>query len=312
MAEPYRIKQGDTLPILPVSLLDDTGAPFNLTGETVTVRIVSAYAPYAPIVPNVPAVIRDQSNPDLRGQVYYQWGTVAGDTSVPGDYLAEWYVTDSGKVRTVPGDDYTRIEIIPNLGPSATPIVPVASLGEIETAMGRPLTPLEAARADQLVQGLTAELSLWLYRDLQPTTHLNERHVSYPGHDGALAFSWGPVRQVLTVGVGTQDPVDWTGKDWSRGYGVPPGVGAYYVSYVSGDDVVHGAVRAVIRDTVARTILAGVIAGAGVIGSYTVEGTTISYSPSVTGKSAFDKDQIGKMAVGDTNALKRLQRVMAG
>jgi hypothetical protein len=51
-------------------------------------------------------------------QVRYDWAP--GDTNAPGDYVAEWEVTDAlGKPQTFPGDSYHSVKIYPDLDGAA-------------------------------------------------------------------------------------------------------------------------------------------------------------------------------------------------
>jgi len=200
----------------------------------------------------------------------------------------------------VPGDDYLRINILATTTFDGVPSVPLVSIGEIENAMGRFMTSVEAAQADQLVRMCTAQLSLWLNRDLVPTRHVNEQHVA---NDllgiNRLEFNHGPVTAVESVTYSGQDPTT-TYNDWLLA--IMP-MGSYTVTYVSGDPVPNEAVKGVLIQAVAGAVLSGAAAATGAIKSYSVEGSSITY-----GEPGAVAGSVGRFAVADLTSIKRLKR----
>lgn len=80
----YTLKQGDTLPILRETLLDEDGAPINLTGHTVAFHMRRILAPTATI--DAAATVIGPTG----GQVEYSWGSA--DMAVPGAFDCEWRI----------------------------------------------------------------------------------------------------------------------------------------------------------------------------------------------------------------------------
>lgn len=100
----FEIKQNDLLPPYRVQLLQD-GAPFDLTGYTVTFVMRLPGAPSAKV--SAAAVVIDEEN----GIVEYRWA--AGNTDTVGAYKVVWKAVDgSGKPHTFPskGTDYVLVD----------------------------------------------------------------------------------------------------------------------------------------------------------------------------------------------------------
>lgn len=93
----FRIKQDDTAPVYDYTTVDDNQQLVPITGASLVefvyrLRIAATSTAIVRV-----ATIVDAAN----GQVRYTW--VAPDTTVPGDYFAEWRVTFStGVIRTFP------------------------------------------------------------------------------------------------------------------------------------------------------------------------------------------------------------------
>lgn len=102
-------KQGDLLPRLDVTLLDD-GAPVDLTSAT-EVRFI-ARSNNAAIKINQPMTVLDQAV--NRGRCYYQW--VGTDTDTVGYYRGEVRVIWPGaRPQTFPATGYFAVKIADNL-----------------------------------------------------------------------------------------------------------------------------------------------------------------------------------------------------
>lgn len=105
----FVIKRQDRRPVLRAQLLDENDAPVDLTGASVRFLMTNKLG-QAPVV-NAPAAIVDPAS----GTLEYQWA--AGDTDVPGCYVAEFEVTfPDGTKRTFPGDGYIYMEIRQDIG----------------------------------------------------------------------------------------------------------------------------------------------------------------------------------------------------
>lgn len=188
-------------------------------------------------------------------------------------------------------------------GMRATDLV---TIDEIETVLGRALTADETDRAEQLVRQLVDTLEVRLNRYLYPRA-VTETHWLRPGLiDTALPQRlqlWrGPVRSITSItvnGLAYTEPLalaDWEGAAWQTQVPV-------VVTYVAGDDPRPG-LSGLLSDIVARTLTAGTAAATGAIGSYSVEGTSITFGNVASGGVGGS----GRLAVGDIRALGRLRR----
>lgn len=181
----------------------------------------------------------------------------------------------------------------------------IATTDDVETALHRPLTEPERLDAEALIADLVGLLELRLNRELTVKTFTDEWH-RVPRH-GQVTLLHGPLVEVTSVSVDGGAPItdattlaDWDIATWPAG-------SRLLVTYRAGDETPRPGVKRLIVDVVARTIAAGLTAGLGVIRSYSVEGTSITYGEGVGGGG-----QTGRITVGDLGQLKRLRRpVMA-
>lgn len=101
----FYIGQGDTASPLFGVLRDENEQPVNLTGAAVVLNLKPLRGG-PPIVNNLPAVIDDGPG----GEIHRDW--IAGETSIPGDYLGQWIVTFvGGKVQTFPNAGFLLVTI---------------------------------------------------------------------------------------------------------------------------------------------------------------------------------------------------------
>jgi uncharacterized protein YfaS (alpha-2-macroglobulin family) len=106
------IKQNDTYPPLTATLTDGYGNAIDLTDATVTLYMVNAAG--VVVIDGNPVTVTNPSS----GVVEYEWGV--GETSVPGEYLAEFKVEFVGlQVARFQNDSFVMIRIIKNLEPVA-------------------------------------------------------------------------------------------------------------------------------------------------------------------------------------------------
>jgi len=104
----FRIKQGDTVPSLRVSLLNGTDNAISLDGANVRFHM-RAIGSLSILIDSSVSVIDAGS-----GVIQYDWA--AGDTSSIGSYQAEFQVTYAdGKIETFPNSDYINVEIIDDI-----------------------------------------------------------------------------------------------------------------------------------------------------------------------------------------------------
>jgi hypothetical protein len=296
MSEPFGLKAGDTTPTYSVVLTGGDGLPIDLTGLTVQFTMQSLTAPYPIVIDHVEATV-DPDQVGNKGRVTYTW--VTGDTDVVADYVASWYVVQADT--TYPSDGYNYVSITPAIVAGAVPQIPVATLASVEVALGRALTTAEASRATVLIDQAVDILELWLNRDLSARVRTEKSPVD---HAGRLCPNHGPVQSVTAVTVaGTEATAP--GDEWEDAR-YPPGEYAE-ITYVSGDVVPRRAASGAVSQCVAATILAGPAAASGAVMSYSVEGTSITYGPSVTGQGA-SSGTPSRIVVGDLTTLRRLRR----
>ncbi len=107
MATTFKIKKGDTLPLLAATLKDGAGAAINLTGLAIQFRMRSAAA----------TSLHSYKVNKAADIVTAAAGTVtvtldATDTDTVGDYLAEFVITGGGDTQTIPADSYLLISVV--------------------------------------------------------------------------------------------------------------------------------------------------------------------------------------------------------
>lgn len=118
----FQIKRNDTLPVIS-AVLSTAAGPINLTGAQVYLVLTPVQLPQcgiqwgspsaSPQVPKVRGLCAIVGSPAL-GTVQYNWAV--GDTSISGNYLAEFEIDISGSVQTVPTVGYVPVQIISDLG----------------------------------------------------------------------------------------------------------------------------------------------------------------------------------------------------
>ena len=105
---PFKIKAHDRRPSIQTTLGFDGGGVPALTGSVAF--IMRATGSTGPPAIKAPAVVVDAD----AGTVRYDWQ--AGDTDLPGEYLAEWEVTDTAGLKmTFPTDAYDDVTIYADL-----------------------------------------------------------------------------------------------------------------------------------------------------------------------------------------------------
>lgn len=104
MAEQFIIKKGDRLPKLRMALTDSNDAAIDLTDATVTFRMKKREAASLKVDASASVV-----GSATAGVVEYVWA--AGDTDTVGVYDAEWVLTYSNGVQTVPTSGYVAVVV---------------------------------------------------------------------------------------------------------------------------------------------------------------------------------------------------------
>jgi hypothetical protein len=295
MAEPFKIKAGDTLPTIEATLTGADGTEVNLTGKSVNFRMRSAVYPFTSLLNNVTAT-PDPNQTANRGKVSYAWQ--AGDTDTAGDYIAEWYVVEDDQTYPLTGFNYVTVE-----GSLAAdiPTIPLVTVGQIETTMNRILTDDEYAWSEQLISESTAVLETWLNRDLTVKVRTERQTI---GTDRRLIPHHGPVQAIVSLvadGYDVTEAYADTWVDWRPDQGT-----VVEFTYHSGDAVVNPAAVYVVRNAVVAAVTAGPSIAAGTMTSYSVEGTSITYGSSVTGDGG--PGSAGRFSVASLNSVRRLRR----
>lgn len=103
------LKIGDTSPNLRVQLLDDSGSPENLSGDTATI-VVKRSDSDSPVVDGTATVSSTNAE---RGIVEYDWSD--GETDTAGVYDAEITITSGTETATYPNDSFFRVDIMEDL-----------------------------------------------------------------------------------------------------------------------------------------------------------------------------------------------------
>lgn len=99
------VKRNDTFPPILSTVSDDADAPVDVSGATVTFRMVRDTG--AVVIEAGEVTIISAAN----GQIGYQWAS--GDTAVPGWYRAEFRITfPSGRTMKAPNGDFLHILIV--------------------------------------------------------------------------------------------------------------------------------------------------------------------------------------------------------
>ncbi len=118
--EPFKIKANDRLPSIAATLgfVGSSAVPALPTGTVVNFILRGKDDNGNPAGTaakvNAPAVIVDAATAKVR----YDWA--AGDTNLPGPYLAEWeVVTPDGKTQTFPTDSFNDVLIYADLDGAA-------------------------------------------------------------------------------------------------------------------------------------------------------------------------------------------------
>ena len=102
------IKQGDTYPPLRAYLQMVTGKAIRLSGASV--KLIALDEKGTSKINKAVTIVDEE-----KGYVEYKW--VTADTSLPGEYKAEFEVTQQdGSIVTVPNDGYFTINISNELG----------------------------------------------------------------------------------------------------------------------------------------------------------------------------------------------------
>lgn len=284
-SDTFYIKEGSTSPSIATTLLDPNGDPANLVGQVVTFRM---YADSGASVSGAASFDSDGSD----GKVFYEWGTT--DLATYGGYQAEWVGTIDDTIEVFPGASYNWVEVTPA---ASTIISGVCSLINVRRALGRSLTDAEAVRAVSLIQALVPTLERKLNRILEPRSFTQSDRID---RWGRIYLRKNPVIEITSVSVDgvewTGDPVDWDLVSW-------PYQTFVETTFTAGTDIDDG-IRDTVANVIARSLQVAPVVASGAIQSYSVEGTSITYS--VSGSSSGEAST-GRFQVSDLKAFARLK-----
>ena len=114
----FKIKQNDTLPLLPFQILKPDGVtPQDLSAVEEINMVVRTKGSPSTALPlfKKPCQILDQSVPVNEGRGYYDWS--ADDTVTSGSFEYELEMTwEDGEIQTVPADGYLDLIIVDDIG----------------------------------------------------------------------------------------------------------------------------------------------------------------------------------------------------
>ena len=172
MSKPFQVGQGNTPKLVNALTLD--GAVFVVTGMTVEFILQGEGGV------NFTRTGAVEDGP--AGKVNYQF--IAADTAAPGNYLAQWRITDGAVVRTFPETDYVRFTVNPGL-----PFVPPTGLSRLSEFYGD-------------VRALTGDHKARRYEDsaLEKLLQVTLRGGRVPG------YALGTDRRSITPAIPDSDP----------------------------------------------------------------------------------------------------------
>ncbi|MGV8972714.1 MAG: hypothetical protein ACOH10_10365 [Rhodoglobus sp.] len=184
---------------------------------------------------------------------------------------------------------------------------PIAGPDEVSAVLGRAFVGDEEERATTLCDAVLATLELHLNRWLWERAVLGERRRT--GQLGRAVLNYGPVQWVDAIhhDSPTSPSVAFDPKaDWEEPLTFAPR-SMIWVDYTAGHDFPNvpwaAAAIEVVATAAARVIAAPKQVAAGVLSSYSVEGTSITYGSALTGGVGTK----GRLSVGDLGALARLR-----
>ena len=129
----FYLRQGDILPPIVATLLDDVGSPVDLTMATAVTFKMRRLDETALTVDAYGEITDAEA-----GIVSYAWQ--AGDTDEPApEYLADWLVTFPSGVQSFPNPDVITIDITPSL--ANIPAISAADLARVRAAVGDAVPP---------------------------------------------------------------------------------------------------------------------------------------------------------------------------
>lgn len=109
----FTIRAGNLLPAIPARLSDENGNALNLTGATVTFKLVARNDNTIKVNRAATVLVADPSLLTSATQPNVQYSWQAGDTDTPGLYIAEWVITYTAlsASETAPNDVYMTVSI---------------------------------------------------------------------------------------------------------------------------------------------------------------------------------------------------------
>lgn len=157
---------------------------------------------------------------------------------------------------------------------------PLVTTTDVQNHLNRPLTQLELTRVQLDLDALYSTIEDWSFQKLVSTTVTDEPHVIF--HYSQKVVPFYPARSITGAKVGSSTATldtsidqDYLDQGWFR-----EGT-RLWLTYVTEDAYVtpyHPALKRVMIDAVLNGILQHDVVRYGVISSYSVEGTSITFN----------------------------------
>lgn len=180
------------------------------------------------------------------------------------------------------------------------------TLTDVDDLLTTPMTDIQCRRAQLDIDSVTEIIEGWLNRKLVDTTILDERHVGTA--DGEqIKFTWRPVSVMLGIRWDVDSNPLYTGYNDLYDEPIIARGQVYYVSYITDSsrvDEYENTIKRIITNVAINGVLKSDPVRYGVVNSYSVEGTSISYN----GRGSItDPNEVGPIAGTDLSSLSRLR-----
>lgn len=182
---------------------------------------------------------------------------------------------------------------------------PLVGLADVEALLDTALSDTQQARVCLALDAMYATLEGDFNRVFVPRTITDEYHRVANEWEGPIEPFYGPVNEIyyfrsdeITSASSNDGVNDWSSVYFYAGQQV-------WITYNAGGPVDAEwmpALRAVVLNAVVRSIIQGPQVAYGVIGSYSVEGTTVTYT------DVNAQGNLGPMTVADLSSISFLRR----
>lgn len=158
---------------------------------------------------------------------------------------------------------------------------PLVSTRTLEQMSGRTLGDADRLRLSQSLDSMYSFIENYLHKKLQPTAIVDEEHF-IPGEFDKVYPFWAPLRQINYVRFGDVTSASTTAYNSSLMDETFPGYTVIYISYEAGYSVAAPELE-IVKNAMTDAALRELYQGTGIytgLTSYSVEGTSVSYSSS--------------------------------